>query len=99
MASIFVYGRRSDKQTSLAQFEDASLPASLLFTFDTEVVVEGSHSSIGIDRDVEIIMYEEVIVCALTDDSEVVHIGFLDTNSATEIEASDPCPLIFVSSC
>jgi len=65
-----------------------------LFTFHAEIVAEDSQSSIGIDRDVEVLMYQKIVAGTLADNSEVVHKGLLKIYYAVEAIARVTCSLI-----
>lgn len=68
-----------------------------LLAFDAEVVVECGHRSVWVDCHMEVLMYTEVVVCALPDDFKVVNKCFSNTRGDYYCAARNAGTLIFVA--
>jgi len=73
---------------------------NLLFAIHAEIVYKCGDCSIGIDRDMESLVYNEIIPCPLPDDAEIVYERGVEREAnyiRIEVESGDARGLVFVT--
>src|SRR5262249_45614307 len=70
-----------------------------LLTSDAEVINEPGYRSIRMDRDMRVLMHQEIVAWPLTNDAEVVDKAGLKSHLAVELTLGYSCPLILVTCC
>jgi hypothetical protein len=66
----------------------------ILLTFHAEIMMEGSHSSVGIDCDMEVLVHKKIIAGTLNDNPEIVHQGLFEIYYTVETMARLSCSRI-----